>query len=280
MKFSKMHGCGNDYIVVNCFHEVVYYPAILAKKICAPHFGVGADGLVLIGYSGVADYCMKMYNPDGSQGEMCGNAIRCLGKYVYENKMTDKTLLTIETLAGIKKLYLKVVSDRVTEVKVDMGKPILAPQAIPVRSEKNIVIDEPIQILGVEYEMTCVSMGNPHAVVFVENVNSIKLQQIGIPFEHHLRFPNRINVEFVQILDRKRIKMRVWERGTGETLACGTGACAGVVAGTLSNRLDNVVEVSLPGGKLYVNYDEKIQTVFLTGPAKTVFTGEIDIHHL
>lgn len=276
MKFTKMHGCGNDYIFVNCFMELLYYPGSLAKKLSDRHYGIGADGLVLIGYSKTADYRMSMYNRDGSIGEMCGNAIRCVGKYVYDNKMTNKTVITIETLAGIKKLYLKVKGDTVTEIMVDMGKPIFSPQAIPVRSEKNIVIDEPIQIAGEEYRMTCVSMGNPHAVVFVEDIDRVPMNQCGIPFEHHLRFPNRTNVEFVQIVNREAIKMRVWERGTGETLSCGTGACASVVAGILNNLLDKEVVVSSPGGELKVYYEMDKYNVFMSGTAKTVFKGEID----
>lgn len=276
MKFTKMHGCGNDYIFINCFKELVYCPDSLAKKLSDRHYGIGGDGLVLIGYSKIADYRMSMYNRDGTIGEMCGNAIRCVGKYVYDNKMIHKTVITIETLAGIKRLYLKVKEEQVVEVMVDMGKPIFAPQAIPVRSEKNIVIDEPIQVLGEEYRMTCVSMGNPHAVVFVDNIDDIQMEQCGIPFEHHLRFPNRTNVEFVQIVNRENIKMRVWERGTGETLSCGTGACASVVAGILNNKLGNEVVVSSPGGELKVYYEMDKYNVFLSGTAKVVFTGVVN----
>ncbi|BBF45418.1 diaminopimelate epimerase [Lachnospiraceae bacterium KM106-2] len=275
MKFTKMHGCGNDYIFINSLKEEVPSPAYLAKKISDRHFGVGADGLVLIGSSQTADYSMKMFNPDGSIGEMCGNAIRCIGKYVYENHLTNKTTITVETLAGIKTLFLTIRNNEVIEVMVDMGKPIVEPCAIPVMSEKNIVIDEPISIMGVEYRMTCVSMGNPHAVVFVDSVGGLKIDQIGIPFEYNLRFPNRTNVEFVQIVDRNNIKMRVWERGTGETLACGTGACAAVMAGIYNNLLEERVVVKLKGGILKVEYDSKDNIVYLSGPAKMVFEGDM-----
>ena len=277
MKFTKMHGCGNDYIFINCMDEVVTQPEQLAKQLSDRHFGIGGDGLVLIKESQVADYKMEMYNADGSRGEMCGNAIRCIGKYVYENKLTYRTTISIETLAGIKTLFLSVNAHGVVDIMVDMGSPILSPGLIPVCSEKGIVIDEQITILGEDYRMTCLSMGNPHAVVFVEDVRTLNLNRIGIPFEHNLRFPNRTNVEFVQIMDENNIKMRVWERGAGETLACGTGACAAVVAGILNQKLANEVVVHLKGGLLKVRYDTKENIVYLSGSATKVFEGVIEL---
>lgn len=277
MKFAKMHGCGNDYIIINCLKEIVDEPEKLALQLSDRHFGIGADGLVLIDRSELADYKMKIFNADGSPAEMCGNAIRCIGKYMYENRLTNKTTITVETLAGIKTLFLTVFANQVIDIMVDMGTPITTPGKIPVCAEKNIVVDEPITILGEEFLMTCISMGNPYAIVFTPYVDSIKLGQIGLPFEYNVRFPNRTNIGFVQILDENNIKMRIWERGAGETLACGTGACAAVMAGILKECLANDVYVHLPGGNLKVRYDRKDRLMYLSGPTELVYEGEIMI---
>ncbi len=284
MKFTKMQGLGNDYVYVNCFEEQIEDPAAVAIKVSDRHFGIGSDGLILICPSDAADFEMQMYNADGSRGEMCGNGIRCLGKYVYDNGLTDKTSITVETMAGIKKLELFPEDGKVTLVKVDMGKPELTPELIPVEAPEEIaedsdwqLVDVPIQVDDQEYHMTAVSMGNPHAVVFVDDVDALDLEQIGPAFEHHPWFPNRINTEFVQVLDRDQVKMRVWERGSGETMACGTGACAVAVAGALNELTNPEVTVHLLGGDLKIQLDEEADTVYMTGPAETVFTGEIEL---
>lgn len=277
MKFVKMQGCGNDYIYVDCTQSIIDHIPETAIKVSDRHFGIGGDGLILIRPSEVADFMMDMYNSDGSRGKMCGNAIRCVAKYVYDKGLTDKKQLRIETLSGIKELDLKVSEGKVTEVTVDMGAPITEPALIPAISDKEIIIREPIQVGGKEYEVTCISMGNPHAVVFVEDPSDLKLEEIGPLFEHHPMFPDRVNTEFIQVIDRKHIKMRVWERGSGETLACGTGACASVVACILNGYTVHDVTVSLLGGDLQIRYDEKKNTVFKTGPAVMVFEGEIEV---
>lgn len=274
MRFSKMQGCGNDYVYVNCFTEDIKDPNELAKKVSDRHFGIGSDGLVLIKPSTEGDFTMHMYNADGSQSEMCGNAIRCVGKYVYDHKMTDKTHLSIETLAGMKYLDLSVEGDKVVEVTVDMGSPILEPENIPVNVSGTRVIQYPIKVEDKEYEITCVSMGNPHAVVFVEDTNKVDIENIGPKFEHHELFPKRINTEFVQIIDRKHINMRVWERGTGETFACGTGANASAYACILNGFTEDEVTVHMLGGDLRIRYDRELNRLFMTGPAVTVFEGE------
>lgn len=275
MKFTKMHGIGNDYIYVNCFQEKIEDPAELSKFVSDRHFGVGGDGLILISPSDKADFCMNMYNADGSQGEMCGNGIRCVGKYVYDYGLTDKTEVSVETLAGIKYLTLNVKDGKVATVRVNMGSPILDPEQIPVVADKNPVVDEPITVMGKEWRMTCVSMGNPHAVVFVPETESLDLEKIGPQFENHERFPRRVNTEFVQVLDRHTANMRVWERGSGETLACGTGACATVVACVLNGKTDNKVLVHLLGGDLEIEWDRENNQIYMTGPAATVFDGEL-----
>ena len=277
MKFTKMHGCGNDYIYVNCLEEKVPNTVEAAKKLSDRHFGIGSDGLILIHPSDKADFRMEMYNADGSESAMCGNGVRCIAKYVYDYGLTDKTKVELETKAGIKYLDLKVENGKVSMVTVDMGEPILVPRDIPVASDKERVIAEPITVGGTDYEFTAVSMGNPHAVVFVEDTESIDIEEIGPKFEFHEMFPERVNTEFIQIVDKKRINMRVWERGTGETLACGTGACASVVACVLNGLTDNEVFVHLLGGDLLVKYDQKQNKVFMTGPAVTVFDGEVEI---
>lgn len=277
MKFTKMHGCGNDYIYVNCLEEQVENPEKTAVFVSDRHFGIGSDGLILIGPSTQADFQMRMYNADGSEGEMCGNAIRCIAKYVYDHGLANKKKISIDTRAGIKQLELTVEEGKVSLVRVNMGTPVLESEKIPVRCEKNRCIREKLQVDGMEYEITAVSMGNPHAVVFVEDTKSLRLQEIGRKFEYHEKFPNRINTEFVQVLNEKEINMRVWERGSGETLACGTGACASVVACVLNGKTGHDVTVHLLGGELFIEYDEKQDTVWMTGPACEICSGEVII---
>ena len=275
IKFTKMQGIGNDYVYVNCLQETIENPSELAKKISDRHYGVGSDGLIMINPSDKADFEMEMYNADGSRGEMCGNGIRCVAKYVYDYGLTDKTSISVETLAGIKYLDLTVEDGKVVLVKVDMGKPMLRPEEVPVVSEKEEVIDEPITVDGQEYRMTCVSMGNPHAVVFIDqDVKEFPLETVGVKFENHERFPKRVNTEFVNVLDRHTAQMRVWERGSGETLACGTGACAVAVACALNGLTEDEVTVKLLGGDLQIKWDREKNTVYMTGPAEVVFDGE------
>lgn len=277
MKFTKMHGCGNDYVYVNCFKEQVADPSQLAIQVSDRHFGVGSDGLILICPSDQADFRMRMFNADGSEGKMCGNGVRCIAKYVYDYGLTDKTTISIETKGGIKYLELHVEDGKVQTVKVDMGEPILNAKEIPVDWEAEKMIGEKVTIDGQEYEMTCVSMGNPHAVVWVEDTASLPLEKIGPVFETHPMFPERVNTEFVQILNKKEVNMRVWERGSGETLACGTGACATAVACILNGKTEEEVVIHLLGGDLKIQYDKKTNHVFMTGPATTVFDGEIAV---
>ena len=275
MKFTKMQGIGNDYVYVNCLKETIADPPALAKKISDRHFGVGSDGLIMINPSDKADFEMEMYNADGSRAEMCGNGIRCVAKYVYDYGLTDKTRISVETLAGIKYLDLTVENGKVSLVRVDMGRPILEPENIPVQAEGSRVVDEPLTVDGKEYRMTCVSMGNPHAVIFVDqDVRKLPLEQIGPSFENHERFPKRINTEFARVLDRRTVEMRVWERGSGETLACGTGTCATAVACVLNGLTEDEITVHLLGGDLYIKWDREKDTVYMTGPAETVFDGE------
>ena len=277
MKFTKMHGCGNDYVYVNCLEETVSHPDKVAQFVSDRHFGIGSDGLILIHPSDKADFRMAMYNADGSEGEMCGNGIRCVAKYVYDYGLTDKTNLSIETLAGIKHLELTIEDGKVALVKVNMGAPELTPKQIPVLIGDERCVDEPLIVLGKEHRITAVSMGNPHAVTFVEETAELPLEQTGPYFENHEAFPERINTEFVQVLNRKEINMRVWERGSGETLACGTGTCASVVACVLNDKTDTEVTVHLLGGDLQINYDRENNTVWMTGPATVVYDGEIDV---
>lgn len=275
MKFTKMQGLGNDYVYVNCFKEKIDNPPELARRISDRHFGVGSDGLIMINPSDKADFEMEMYNADGSRGEMCGNGIRCVAKYVYDYGLTDKTHISVETLGGIKYLDLTVEEGRVKMVKVDMGKPELEPLKIPVKASGDKAVDEPILVGGNEYRMTCVSMGNPHAVIFIGcDVREFPLEEIGPKFENHERFPNRVNTEFVRVIDRRTAEMRVWERGSGETLACGTGACAVAVACALNGFTEDEVTVRLLGGDLQIRWDREKDTVFMTGPAEVVFDGE------
>lgn len=277
MEFVKMEGCGNDYVYVNGFNTKIDNPNELSKIVSDRHFGIGSDGLIVINPSEVADFKMSMYNADGSEGKMCGNGIRCVAKYVYDYKMIDKEVITVETLAGIKTLKLNVENGKVKTVRVNMGSPIIKAKEVPVISDKEKVINEPVVIDGKEYGITCVSMGNPHAITFVDDTDSLKIEKIGPGFEKNEIFPDRVNTEFIQIIDRKTIKMRVWERGSGETLACGTGACASVVACVLNNLTDNKVTVKLLGGDLKIKYDTDENTVYMTGPARIAFTGNIDI---
>ena len=275
MKFTKMQGLGNDYVYVNCLKEKIENPSELAVRISDRHFGVGSDGLIMINPSDKADFEMEMYNADGSRGEMCGNGIRCVAKYVYDYGLTDKTSISVETLGGIKYLDLTVEDGKVSLVKVDMGRPELEPSRIPVVAEGDRAVDEPITVDGKEYRMTCVSMGNPHAVVYVDcDVKELPLEEIGPGFEHHERFPKRVNTEFVRVLDRKTVEMRVWERGSGETLACGTGACAVAVSSALNSLTEDEVTVKLLGGDLRIQWDRERDTVYMTGPAAVVFDGE------
>ena len=276
MKITKMHGIGNDYIYVNCFEEEVKDPSQAAKDLSDRHFWVGSDGLVLIKPSESADFEMDMYNSDGSQAEMCGNAIRCVGKYVYDNKMTDKTLITVSTKAGIKVLQLEVKDGEVVRVRVDMGEPILAPALIPCLYDGDMVVDRPIEVAGKEYRVTCVSMGNPHAIVYMDDIDKLEIETLGPLFENHALFPRRINTEFLEVIDENTIKMRVWERGAGETWACGTGACASLVASVLNGKAARSATLLLRGGELKIEWDEKTNHIFMTGPAKKVFDTEVD----
>lgn len=315
MKFTKMHGIGNDYVYVNCFQETVPAPGEVAKRISDRHFGIGSDGLILIKPSDVADFEMEMYNSDGSLGAMCGNGIRCVAKYVYDYGLTDKTRITVATGSGIKTLDLTVEDGKVTLVKVDMGAPILEAEKVPVdvtklekekaaadvqaqgktdnggettqrESAYTGVTDETATIEGAivgrllcvngkDYPVTCVSMGNPHCVTPVNDVDGLKIETIGPDFEHHPAFPDRVNTEFIKVLDRNTVQMRVWERGAGETWACGTGACAVAVACILNGWTEDSVTVKLRGGDLQIEWDREQNTVFMTGPAEVVFDGEI-----
>ena len=277
MKFTKMQAAGNDYIYVNCFREKVKNPAKLAKLISDRHLGVGADGLILIMQSKKADVRMRIFNADGSEAEMCGNGIRCVAKYAYEHKLVKarrQKSLNIETGRDVLKVDLFLnVSNEVKKACVNMGQPILTPKDIPVNLPGEKIIEEPFEISGQTLLMTCVSMGNPHAVFFCDNVDSVELEKLGPAIENHKLFPNRVNVHFVQVLGRNEVKMRTWERGSGITLACGTGACACCVAAVLTNRCDRVCTAHLPGGNLELNWCEKDNCVYITGPAVEVFEG-------
>lgn len=278
MKFTKMHGIGNDYVYVNCFQEEVKNPSEVAKYVSDRHFGVGSDGLILIKPSDVADFKMDMYNADGSQGEMCGNGIRCVAKYVYDYGLTEKEKISVETLAGIKHLELTIENGKVALVRVNMGSPELVPERIPVAAEGERAINVPLEVKGKLYQMNCVSMGNPHCVIFMEeDVRNLNLEAIGPDFENHERFPKRINTEFVNVLDNQTLRMRVWERGSGETLACGTGACATAVAAMLNGHVQKEVTVHLLGGDLKIQWDGGDAPVYMTGSATTVFDGIIEL---
>ncbi len=281
-----MQGCGNDYIYVNGFTEKIPQEekTELVRHISDRHFGIGGDGVIFINPSSEADFEMEMYNADGSRAEMCGNGIRCVAKYVYDKGLTDKTDISVISCGQIKYLQLFLKEGRVDTVRVNMGAPELRPERIPVTVaeagmplEKERIVNAPIIVQGKEYKMTCVSMGNPHAVIFLEDVTNLEIEQIGPYFENHERFPKRINTEFVKVLDKKTVQMRVWERGTGETLACGTGCCATVVACILNGLTDEKVTVKLLGGEIEIEWDREANLVYMTGPAVTVFEGEYDV---
>ena len=274
MHFTKMQGIGNDYVYVNCFEETVRDPEALAVRISRPHFGVGSDGLVLIEPSDVADFGMRIFNSDGSESEMCGNATRCIGKYVYERGLTDKTELTLMTHAGLKQLQLRARGGKVHSVRVDMGSPELDPRRVPVDLPGEIVLGHRLDVGGMLYAIHCVSMGNPHCVIFVRDPDDVDLPMVGPLIENHRIFPNRTNVEFVTVRDRQHLRMRVWERGAGETLACGTGACAALVASVLTGKADREAEVRLNGGVLQIAWSPEDNHVYKEGPAEFVFDGE------
>ena len=276
MKFTKMHGCGNDYVYVNGFTEKVVDKPKAVVALSDRHFGIGSDGVIFINPSQQADFEMEMYNADGTRAEMCGNGIRCVGKYVYDHGMTDKTSITVESFGKVKYLDLTVENGKVVKVKVNMSKPELTAKDVPVVSVHEQVIDEEIIVKGKSYRMTCVSMGNPHAVVFMDDVEHLAIEEIGPYFENHERFPNRTNTEFVQVIDNSHVKMRVWERGTGETLACGTGCCATAVACVLNRLTGAHVTVQVLGGEIEIYWDQKENLVYMTGPAVTVFEGETE----
>ena len=306
MKFTKMHGIGNDYVYVNCFCEKVENPGEVARMISDRHFGIGSDGLILIKPSESADFEMEMYNSDGSLGAMCGNGIRCVAKYVYDYGLTDKQQISVATGSGIKYLDLTVEQGKVSQVRVDMGAPILTAKRIPVvpenfmagdmradgtvsdenehgsvqkteKEQESPVMGKTLCAAGKDWEVTCVSMGNPHCIVCVEDVDGLDIEKVGPKFENHPAFPDRINTEFIRVLDRGTVQMRVWERGAGETWACGTGACAVAVACILNGWTEESVTVKLRGGDLKIHWDREKNTVFMTGPATTVFDGEISL---
>ncbi len=274
MKFTKMQGAGNDYVYVNGFVEQIENPAKLAVAISDRHFGIGSDGLVLILPSETCDFRMRMFNSDGSESEMCGNATRCIGKFVYEKGLTDQTKLTLETLAGVKRLTLNLANGKVDSVRVDMGEPILAPKQIPINLDETSVVNYPIALESRKVNITAVSMGNPHAVIFMDSLEELDIQKSGPKVEHHPLFPRRTNTEFAQIISPTHIKMRVWERGAGETLACGTGACATAVAAVLNGKTERKVTLELLGGNLEIEWSEADNHVYMTGPAVTVFEGD------
>lgn len=277
MKFTKMEGCGNDYVYVNGFEEKIDNPNEVAIAVSDRHFGIGSDGLIIINPSEVADFKMCMYNADGSEGKMCGNGIRCVAKYVYDFKLTDKDVITVETLSGIKTLKLNVENGKVKTVRVNMGAPILECDKVPVKYDDEKMINKPVKVDGKTFNITCVSMGNPHAVTFINDTDNLEIEKIGPKFETHKLFPKKINTEFAQIVDRNTIKMRVWERGAGETLACGTGACATMVAANLNGLVDDEADLVLLGGTLHIKWDKNENKVYMTGPAKFVFDGTITI---
>lgn len=275
IKFTKMHGLGNDYVYIDCINQSIENESELSKFVSDRHFGIGSDGLICICRSDIADFKMKMFNSDGSEAEMCGNGIRCVGKFVFDKGLTTKKTVTIETLAGIKTLVLNVEEDKVKTVRVDMGEPILESEKIPVISNENPVKNLELEAEERKFKFTCVSMGNPHAITIVENTKDFDVERYGKVLEVDKVFPKKTNVEFVQILNKDTIMMRVWERGSGETLACGTGACATAVACYLNGFTNREVDIKLLGGTLHIKWDEKDNHVYMTGEAKTVFEGEL-----
>lgn len=279
MKFTKMQGCGNDYVYINGFEEHVPQEekSALAIKLSNRNFGIGSDGLIFINPGKVAEFEMEMYNADGSRSEMCGNGMRCVGKYIYDYGLSDKTEITVESAGAIKYLTLYPGADgKIEKVRVNMGSPILKAKEVPVVSDNETVVDEEIMVNGEKYNMTCVSMGNPHAVVFMKGVKELDIEAVGPYFENHERFPRRTNTEFVEILDRSHVFMRVWERGTGETLACGTGCCATAVACILNGHTENSIDVEVLGGHIQIEWDREENVVYMTGPAKVSFDGKIE----
>lgn len=281
MKFTKMQGCGNDYVYVDGGKEVIAQEKKpeLVRRLSDRHFGIGGDGVIFINPSKEADFEMEMYNMDGTRSEMCGNGIRCVAKFVYDKGLTDKTTVSIISGGSVKYLDLNIENGKASTIKVNMGAPILKAADIPVITDNpdGQVVNETIEVLGKEYKMTCVSMGNPHAVVFMDDVENLDIEKIGPYFENHERFPKRTNTEFVKVIDRKNVEMRVWERGTGETLACGTGTCATVVACVLNGLTEDEVTVKLLGGSLKIKWDREENLVYMTGPAVTVFEGEVEV---
>ena len=279
LAFTKMEGCGNDYVYVNGFTQSV--PAeekpALVRRLSDRHFGIGGDGVIFINPAKEADFEMEMWNADGTRSEMCGNGIRCVARYVYDFGLTDQKEFSIVSAGKVKYMTLYEQDGQISAVRVNMGQPILEADQIPVRADHSPVINVPIEVQGKEYRMTCVSMGNPHAVVFVDSTEDFPLEQVGPYFENHPCFPNRTNTEFVQVIDRSRVRMRVWERGTGETLACGTGCCATAVACVLNGLTDNAITVEVLGGELRIEWDRENDLVWMTGPATVVFSGEIEI---
>lgn len=275
IRFTKMQALGNDYIYVDCTKDKVEQPAKLARLLSNRHYGIGSDGLILIRNSPVADFKMEMYNSDGSQGKMCGNGIRCVAKYVHDYGLSGKKELDIETLSGIRHIVLQLQNNEVQSICVDMGEPVFCPERIPVRVNTQRVIDYPLMVNDTEYRINCMSMGNPHCVIFVNDINKIILEKLGHSFEDTNLFPDGINLEAAEVVSRDIIRVRVWERGSGETLACGTGACATLVAAVLNGYSSRRAHIILPGGELLVRWEDK--SVYMTGTAQTVFSGEIDV---
>lgn len=277
MKFTKMHGCGNCYIYVNCFEETVENPEEVAIKVSDIRFGIGSDGLILIKPSEVADCFMDMYNLDGSRGKMCGNGVRCVGKYVYDNGIATKDVITVETLSGIKTLQVTAKDGKAELLRVDMGSPCLVPELIPTKLKGDMIVSQPVKTSFGEVKLTCVSMGNPHAVMFVDDAENAPVHTLGRELETSEIFPEQANIEFCQIISDEEVRMRVWERGSGETWACGTGACATVVACVLNGLTKDKVTVHMNGGDVIIHYDRENDTVFMTGPATTVCTGDFPL---
>lgn len=275
IKFTKMHGLGNDYVYIDAINQKIENESSLAKFVSNRHFGIGSDGLILICKSEIADFKMRMFNSDGSEAEMCGNGIRCVGKFVYDKGLTNKTTVKIETLAGIKTLILNTKDGKVGTARVDMGEPILEAEKIPVISTEEPVKNLELEVENKKFKFTCVSMGNPHAITIVENTKEFDVEKYGKVLEIDKAFPKKANIEFAQIIDRQNINMRVWERGAGETLACGTGACATAVACNLNGLTDRKVNIELLGGTLNIEWNETDNHVYMTGPAVTVFDGEL-----
>ena len=281
MKFTKMHGIGNDYVYVNCFEESIKNPAEVSKFVSDRHFAIGSDGMVLICPSEKGDFRMRMFNPDGTEGEMCGNALRSVGKYVYDHRLTDKTDLVIETLGGMQHLTLTVTDGLVSNIRADIGEPRLSTAVIPVVTELPGFVEQPVQVLDRTFHITAVSWGNPHCAMYVDSVADLDVEGYGKTIEHMTSiFPNKTNVTFVEFVRKDYIKIREWERGTGETIGCGTGCATAVVAGVLTGRTDRKVTVEQIGGPLFIEWDEKTNHLFMTGPSHTVFESEIDASHI